>query len=82
MEKLSRILHDLDQGNINVELAKQQVLDLFAVSGLLAYQKAVEFAKFKHQDEYYDKAYARDVEDTIYDFKSGFATAMKIANDR
>jgi len=32
MEKLSRILHDLDQGNINVELAKQQVLDLFAVS--------------------------------------------------
>lgn len=33
MEKLSRILHDLDQGNINVELAKQQVLYLFAVSG-------------------------------------------------
>jgi len=32
MEKLSRILHDLDQGNINVELAKQQVLDLVAVS--------------------------------------------------
>ena len=32
MEKLSRILHDLDQGNINVELAKQQVLDLFVVS--------------------------------------------------
>jgi len=32
MEKLSRILHDLDQGNINVESAKQQVLDLFAVS--------------------------------------------------
>lgn len=33
MEKLSRILHDLDQGNINVESAKQQVLDLFAVVG-------------------------------------------------
>jgi len=33
MEKLSRILHDLDQGNTNVELAKQQVLDLFAVVG-------------------------------------------------
>jgi hypothetical protein len=33
MEKLSRILHDLDQGNINVELAKQQVLDLFSVVG-------------------------------------------------
>lgn len=33
MEKLSRILHDLDQGSITVELAKQQVLDLFAVSG-------------------------------------------------
>lgn len=32
MEKLSRILHDLDQGNINVELAKQQVLDLFDVN--------------------------------------------------
>lgn len=33
MEKLSKILHDLNQGNINVELAKQQVLDLFVVSG-------------------------------------------------
>ena len=32
MEKLSRILHDLDQGNINVETAKHQVLDLFVVS--------------------------------------------------
>ncbi len=32
MENFSRILHDLDQGNINVESAKQQVLDLFGVS--------------------------------------------------
>lgn len=28
MEDLSRILHELDQGNINVESAKQQILDL------------------------------------------------------
>ena len=31
MEKLSRILHDLDQGNINVKLAKQQIIDLFDI---------------------------------------------------
>lgn len=51
-----------------------------SISGSLAYQKAVEYAKFKHQTEYYDKAYARDVEETIFDFQSGFATAMKIIN--
>ena len=42
MEKLSRILHDLDQGNINVELAKQQVLDLFSVSGSLGFDQGYE----------------------------------------
>ena len=31
MENLSRILHDLNQGNINVELAKQQIIDLFDI---------------------------------------------------
>ena len=35
MEKLSRILHDLDQGNINVELAKQQVMDLLPSNELI-----------------------------------------------
>tara|TARA_R110002167_G_scaffold242818_1_gene448394 strand:+ start:347 stop:583 length:237 start_codon:yes stop_codon:yes gene_type:complete len=32
MEKLDRILHDLDQGNTNVTDAKKLVLDLFIVS--------------------------------------------------
>lgn len=57
-------------------------LNTSLVSGSLAYQKAIEYAKFKHGDEYYDKTFSRDVEDTIYDFQCGFATAMKIANDR
>lgn len=48
MEKLSRILHDLEQGNINIELAKQQVLDLFAVSG-----SAIDVIKWMADCPYY-----------------------------
>jgi hypothetical protein len=48
MEKLSRILHDLDQGNTNVELAKQQVLDLFAVSSALLWWS--KLSKSKQRD--------------------------------
>ena len=42
MERLSRILHDLDQGNINVESAKQQILNLFGVSVLLPSTEEIE----------------------------------------
>lgn len=52
------------------------------VSGSLAYQKAVEYAKFIHGEEYDDPIFASDVEQTIRDFQSGFATAIRIANDR
>lgn len=59
-----------------------QALPMFDVSGSLAYQKAVEYAKFIHGEEYDDPIFAPDVEQTIRDFQSGFATAMRIANDR
>ena len=29
MEELNRILHDLDQGNVNVKTAKRQIFQLF-----------------------------------------------------
>jgi len=50
MEKIDRILHDLDQGNANVTDTKKLVLDLFSVS----YQR--ELLKFlgKHISEQYD----------------------------
>ena len=51
-------------------------------SGSLAYQKAVEYAKFIHGEEYDDPIFSPDIEQTIRDFQSGFVTAMRIANDR
>ena len=60
----------------------QPKLSISDVSGSLAYQKAIEYAKFIHGEEYDDPIFASDVEQTIRDFQSGFATAMRIANDR
>lgn len=47
----------------------------------LASQKAVEYAKVMHEDEYNDPSFAPDVEQTIRDFQSGFITAMQIVNN-
>ena len=60
----------------------QPKLGISDVSGSLAYQKAVEYAKIIHGEEYDDPIFAPDVEQTIRDFQSGFATAMRITNDR
>ena len=57
-------------------------LNMPVVSGSLACQKAVEYAKFIHGEEYDDQIFAPDVEQTIRDFQSGFVTAMRISNDR
>lgn len=46
----------------------------------LAYEKAVEYAKNKHQEEYSDPVFTPDVEQTIKDFQIGFITAIKIMN--
>ena len=48
----------------------------------VSYEKAVEYAKFIHREEYDDPIFAPDVEQTIRDFQSGFVTAMRIDNDR
>ena len=37
-EKVSKIFKDLKEGKLSLELAEQQVLDLFADSGMLHYQ--------------------------------------------
>ena len=64
------------------EKQMQPKLGISDVSGSLAYQNAVEYAKFIHGEEYDDPIFAPDIEQTIRDFQSGFITAMRIANDR
>ena len=37
-------------------------------------KKAREYAKFKHQDEYNNPMFSRDVSETLSDFKDGLQT--------
>jgi len=46
----------------------QPKLGISDVSGSLASQKAIEYAKFIHGEEYDDPIFAPDVEQTIRDF--------------
>ena len=52
------------------------------VSVSLIHQKATEYAKFIHQDEFDDPCFAPDVEQTMRDFKSGFEAAIRLSNER
>jgi hypothetical protein len=38
--------------------------------------KSINYAKFKHEDEYDDPVYNRDVKQTINDFKAGFSSGV------
>jgi hypothetical protein len=66
------------------EFAYKQV-KLFAipvVSVSLLRSKAKEYAKFKHQNEYNDPIYHRDVLETLNDFEAGYKAALKDCNER
>ena len=52
------------------------------VGGSLLRSKAKEYAKFKHQDEYNDPIYHRDVLETLNDFEAGYKAALKDCNER
>ena len=52
------------------------------VSVSLLRNKAKEYAKFKHQDEYNDPIYHRDVLETLNDFEAGYKAALKDCNER
>jgi len=52
------------------------------VGGSLVRSKAKEYAKFKHQDEYNDPIYHRDVLETLNDFEAGYKAALKDCNER
>jgi len=46
-------------------------------------QKAIEYAKLEHKEEYDDPAFARDVSETVIDFTRGYAAALaKVAEMR
>ena len=57
-------------------------LPIFSVSVSLLRSKAKEYAKFKHQDEYNDPIYHRDVLETLNDFEAGYKAALKDCNER
>ena len=61
---------------------KGKKLPIQLVSGSLLRSKAKEYAKFKHQDEYDDPIYHRDVLETLNDFEAGYRAAIKDCNDR
>ena len=67
-----------------VDWLEQQLknCNLQNVSVLLLHQKAIEYAKFIHQEEFDDPCFAPDVEQTIRDFKSGFEAAIRYSNER
>ena len=65
----------LGKGSDNMEKYLQQIVkffDISIVSVSLANQKAIEYAKLKHSDEYKDQAFERDVAETEIDFARGF----------
>ena len=64
MEKIDRILHDLDQGNANVTDTKKLVLDLFSVS----YQRELLLAYHKHLDSFNDPTIYNASESMIDDY--------------
>jgi len=45
---------------------------IFDVNSLSANQKAIEYAKLKHSEEYNDKTFERDISETEIDFARGF----------
>lgn len=59
-----------------------EILRLLVVSDSLLRSKAKEYAKFKHQDEYNDPTYHRDVLETLNDFEAGYKAALKDCNER
>lgn len=61
---------------------EQEQLRKTDVSGLLLRSKAKKYAKNKHQDEYNDPMFHRDVLETLNDFEAGYKAAMKDLNDR
>lgn len=76
-EQMHEILMNLNRGRIAVSEAQNQLLDLFSVSGSLLRSKAKEYAKFKHQDEYNDPVFHRDVLETLNDFEAGYNAVLK-----
>jgi len=50
---------------------------IFDVSLSLANQKAIEYAKLKHSDEYNDPAFERDISETELDFARGFVACRE-----
>jgi hypothetical protein len=81
----SRNFNDKDMAKLIKNDNEKQIqpkLGISDVCGSLASQKAIEYAKFIHGEEYDDPIFAPDVEQTIRDFQSGFITAMRIANER
>ena len=66
----------------NKETKENGNLPIFSVSVSLLRSKAKEYAKFKHQDEYNDPIYHRDVLETLNDFEAGYKAALKDCNER
>jgi len=64
------------------KLSDKKQCDIHVVSVLLPRDKAKEYAKFKHQDEYNDPTYHREVVETINDFEAGYKAAIKYCNNR
>ena len=71
------LLHDY----VSDSLRLVKNLTIPDVSGLLLRSKAKEYAKFKHQDEYNDPIYHRDVLETLNDFEAGYKAAIKDCNN-
>ena len=64
------------------ETKENDNLPIFSVSVSLLRDKAKDYAKFKHKDEYNDPIYHRDVLETLNDFESGYKAALKNCNER